>query len=362
MLVGVAVLCQLLATSVLPRIAPGHPDSGYWTAAAVAALALMASLLAHELAHSVVARRLGLEVRGITLWLLGGVSETTAMPDRPEKEVKTALVGPLVSLLLGTVLLGFAAVATETKWSSLITGVLSWLGSMNVLLGLFNLLPGTPLDGGRVLHGLIWRRTGDVSKATRASATSGQLLGALLAAFGVLLMLQGRFDGLWLVLVGWFIAGSAAFEDVSSIARVDLDGLSSGDVMTAPVSVAPGWLTVQAWAQHLLQDRPRHSVFPVVDFEGRVLGIVSQSDLLSCPPDRWPNTAVRDIARKLPASLVIEAASPVNDLARRPWPAGIRLAAVVSSGRLAGVISRGDLVRELERAALRARVGDGVSQ
>ena len=209
-LVGVVFLGQLLAQSALPMRAPGLPAWAYWLAGGLAAVGLMASLLAHELAHAIVARRAGVGVQRITLWLLGGVSELGELPQRPGAEVRIALVGPMVSLGLGVVLTALTQVTGALGAPALVLVTVSWLAAMNLLLGVFNLLPGTPLDGGRVLHGLLWRHSADRDRATQAVTRSGQVIGFLLAATGVLLMLGGAWDGLWLVIVGWFLIGAAS--------------------------------------------------------------------------------------------------------------------------------------------------------
>jgi Zn-dependent protease len=186
-LIGMVLLGQLVALTMLPSTAPGLSAAAYWLAGGLAALGLGGSLLTHELAHAIVARRAGLGVRRITLWLLGGVSELVGQPSEPRAEVRIALVGPLTSLGLGGLFSAATVVSHGLAVPTAVVSTLSWLASMNILLGVFNLLPGTPLDGGRALHGLLWRHTGNRDRATRAATTSGQVLGALLAGTGILL-------------------------------------------------------------------------------------------------------------------------------------------------------------------------------
>ena len=178
-LVGVVVLGTLLASTVLPELAPGATKPAYGLAGGVGAVALVVSLLAHELAHAAVARRSGLEVRRITLWLLGGVSELGTQPSRAAVELRVALAGPGVSVALGVVLAASGWIVSTTGGPALVAATLSWLATVNVVLGVFNLLPGSPLDGGRVLHGLIWLGSGDRRRATRAATGAGQLVGSL---------------------------------------------------------------------------------------------------------------------------------------------------------------------------------------
>ena len=354
-LVVVVLLGQVLALSVLPTLAPGQPPWAYWSAGAVGAVALIGALLAHELAHAVVARRTGVGVRRITLWLLGGVSELDGRPTEPATEVRVALAGPATSLALGVVLGALAGAADVAGASRLVVATLSWLATMNVVLGVFNLLPGTPLDGGRVLHGLLWRRTGDPAKATRITSNAGRFLGALLAGVGVLMAVAGRFDGLWLVLVGWFLAGSAAFEGRTGTALDRLGGLRAADVMSAPGHTVPGWWTVEAFAERLLHPSPatapqaHHRLFPVVEIDGRLAGVVSIADLSRCPAGDRGAVTVRALARPLPEELVLAADTPLERVLAVVGRGG--MAVVTDGARVLGVITASDVARILELAA-----------
>jgi len=354
-LVVVVLLGQVLALSVLPTLAPGQPPWAYWSAGAVGAVALIGALLAHELAHAVVARRTGVGVRRITLWLLGGVSELDGRPTEPATEVRVALAGPATSLALGVVLGALAGAADVAGASRLVVATLSWLATMNVVLGVFNLLPGTPLDGGRVLHGLLWRRTGDSAKATRITSNAGRFLGALLAGVGVLMAVAGRFDGLWLVLVGWFLAGSAAFEGRTGTALDRLGGLRAADVMSAPGHTVPGWWTVEAFAERLLHPSPatapqaHHRLFPVVELDGRLAGVVSIADLSRCPAGDRGAVTVRALARPLPEELVLAADTPLERVLAVVGRGG--MAVVTDGARVLGVITASDVARILELAA-----------
>jgi Zn-dependent protease len=322
-------------------------------AGGLAALGLGGSLLTHELAHAIVARRTGLGVRRITLWLLGGVSELVGQPSEPRAEVRIALVGPLTSLGLGGLFSAATVVAHGLAVPTAVVSTLSWLASMNILLGVFNLLPGTPLDGGRVLHGLLWRHTGDRERATKATTTSGQVLGALLAGTGVLLALHGRLDGLWLLLVGWFLSGSASAERAATIVAERLAGLRVADVMSAPPVVASGWWTVQAFIDRLLgEPGRRYREFPVVDIDGRLAGVVSIADLTRCSPAERRNVPVRQLARPLVDELVLTPDMPLEQVLQRAPILGGALAAVVADGHVAGVLTSTDIARAVEIRAL----------
>jgi Zn-dependent protease len=354
-LIGVVLLGQLVGLTVLPSMVPGLGAGAYWVAGGLAALGLGASLLTHELAHAAVARRGGLGVRRITLWLLGGVSELVGQPAEPRAEVRISLAGPVTSLGLGGLLGVAMLVARELAVPAVAVATLSWLATMNIVLGVFNLLPGTPLDGGRVLHGLLWWHTGDRDRATVTATTSGQVLGALLAGTGIVLALHGRLDGLWLLLVGWFCAGSASAERATAIVVGRLAGLRVADVMSAPPVVASGWWTAQALIDHLLSEfGRRYRQFPVLDIDGQLAGVVSIADLTRRPPADRRNILVRQLARPLPGELVLTPDTPLEQvLQRAPIISGGGLAVVMARGHLVGVLTGTDIARAVDIGALK---------
>ena len=354
-LLGVAALAVLLGSTVLPGLAPGAAPLAYGVAGGVAAVVMAVSLLAHELAHAVVARRSGLEVRRITLWLLGGVSELGAQPAQAGVELRMALAGPVVSLALGVGLAGTGWVMAVSAAPALATATVFWLAMVNLVLGVFNLLPGSPLDGGRVLHGLVWLRSGDRRRATRTATGAGQFLGVVLGSVGLVMALGGRWDGLWLLAVGWFVTGAAAGERAYESVVEELDGLTAADAMTRAPRVAPGWWTVRAFADDLDADRrrdgslPRHRVYPVVDLQGSPTGVVGLEDLVRVPVAERPSTAVRTVTRPVRPEQVVAAGEPLTRLVARLTAAPLLL--VVTDGRLVGVLTAGDL---MTTAALRA--------
>lgn len=350
-LIGIGLLTQLLAMTVLPTLVPGAGRTGYWVAGAAAAVALLASLLAHELAHSISARLAGLNVRRITLWLLGGVSELVDQPHDPDEEVRIAAVGPATSVLLGSVFGVAVTVVDDLGLPPLVGGALSFLATTNVVLGVFNLLPGTPLDGGRVLHGLWWRRTGSRARATRAASTAGRALGSLMVGFGAMLAMTGRLDGLWLAMIGWFVAGSANAEQQVAATTASLSGVRVGDIMSRPAEVVPQWWTVDALLGPLTEGALRHRRFPVTDLEGRPVGTLRLSDIARCSPDTRGSTTLGTLARPLPEGHVIEADTPVDTVLRFP-PRPADLLVVVEAGRVTGVLTASDIARAVEVAAL----------
>ncbi|NMI00328.1 site-2 protease family protein [Pseudonocardia acidicola] len=354
----VALIAQLLAFTVLPTQAPGLHPGMYWLVGLITGAALMGSVLVHELAHVVVARRCGIRIRRVTLWLIGGVSEMESEPARPGAQAGIAVAGPLTSLVIGGALVGLVLAGRDQHWPAVVLAGLSWLAVMNVLLGAFNLLPASPLDGGRVLHGVVWRLTGDRERGRRVATLAGQMLGSGLTVLGVVLLLRGRWDGLWLAVVGWFLARSAVAERSTATLRGRLAGLRVRDVMRPATQVAPGWWTVAAFVEHLVGHGSAERGFPIVDFDGRPVGELTLTDLARLGADARLRTRVQDAGRPLPAARLLGPDAPAEQLLALPPSTSTDLVAVaVEQNRLVGVITRADLMRTLEVQALRPRPG-----
>ncbi|HEU4422011.1 MAG TPA: site-2 protease family protein [Pilimelia sp.] len=225
-LVVMVLLAQGLAVALLPAAAPGRPGWLYWIVAVLTTVLFVASLLAHELAHAVVARHYGVRVERVTLWLLGGVAELSGQPDRPRQDLRIAAVGPLTSLAAAGVFFT-AAVATAGWLPPVAVVAVAWLAWINVVLAVFNLLPAAPLDGGRVLRALLWRHWGDQVRAQLVAARAGRGLGGGLIALGFLqILLTGTLSGLWLALLGWFLVAAAGAEQQAARLSALLGGLT----------------------------------------------------------------------------------------------------------------------------------------
>jgi Zn-dependent protease len=242
----------------------------------------MASLLAHELAHALVARHHGVRVRRITLWLLGGVAELDGRAPHPRGDLLIAAAGPLVSLSTGVVFAVAAVAVLALGGGPLATAALAWLAVVNTVLAVFNLLPGAPLDGGRVLAAALWWLRGDRAAAHRTACRAGVVLGWLLVAAGLTQILTANLGGLWLAVLGWFLAGAAQAENTDEVLRTSLARLRAGDVMTP--SPACGYTTqsVANFVTTVAWQRP-YRTFPVLDPGGRLAGVVSLAQLARVP-------------------------------------------------------------------------------
>ena len=290
-----------LAVYLEPGLNAAHHRRGvlgrpYWVAGACGATVLLASLLAHELAHAIVARRAGIEVLGVTLWIFGGVTRLGGQAKTPQTAFRIAVAGPATSLLLAALFAGAGAGLRTLGVGHITIGVVWWLAGINALLGVFNLLPGAPLDGGQVLRAWLWRRTGDPTRAAVGAARAGRTLAFVLIAFGLLEFLAGAMvAGVWLAFIGWFIFTAAHTDEALALTRNALTGVRVGEAMTPNPHTAPAWITVQDFIErYLLGDR--HSAYPVKDHNGSISGLITLAQLRQVEPSNRSTTLVGDIA------------------------------------------------------------------
>ncbi|MFI7545048.1 site-2 protease family protein [Actinoplanes sp. NPDC049599] len=351
-LVIMLLLVQGLAMVVLPGGSAGYPAAGYWSVAVIVAVVFLAALLAHELAHALVARHYGIRVRAITLWLLGGVAELDGEAPHARGDLLIAVVGPLVSLAGAGVFAAGAAAAHAWGAGSLIVTALSWLAVVNATIGVFNLLPGTPLDGGRVLAAALWWRSGDRAAARRTAGRAGVLLGGLLIGFGLLeVFFIANVGGLWLVLLGWFLRSAARAEATEAGLRTALAGVRTGDVMTTPAVCGYTHQTINNFVIDVACRYP-YRIFPVLDLDGRLTGLVSLTRLGRVPVGDRDRRRLGDVQAPIDPGSVLDPGTPLVDAAPALLAGDHRWAPVAVDGRLSGVITAGDVARAVELATL----------
>jgi len=294
-----AVVGYSLAASLLPKDVPGYAPVAYSLAGSLTALGLVVGVFLHELAHAAVARQAKLRVDGITLSFLGGVTRVEGEMVKPPIEFAIGLVGPLASATVGAASVGLSVLAGDAGWR-LAAGSLRWLGFINVLLAVFNLLPASPLDGGKVFHGVLWWATGRRWLATRLTAAAGWGLGAV-CAFGGLLRLEGgdELDGFILLMMAWFLVTSAKQEELVGRAQHVLGSVRVSDIMRRAV-MAPGWLTVNAfWGTWVSSASDAAFVLERWDGSGPT-GVVTAQQLAGVPPSLQWSVRAQDVASPLP--------------------------------------------------------------
>lgn len=343
-----------LANGFFPATYAGWSPATYWVVGLLASLLLFGSVLVHELAHSLVARSQGIPVRDITLFLLGGVASIEKEASTPCREAALAGVGPLTSFAIG-LLSGLAARVLPLPET--LEALLLYLAIANVILAVFNLVPGFPLDGGRVLRALLWARSGDFERATRTAARIGQGLGWVFIAGGVLIAFSASvFSGLWLGFVGWVLVQASQASLTQIVLQRGLAGVTVAQLMTPPVAWVSPYITLSAAAErYFLEHRARClPVEPEVD--GQAFdGIVCLSDLQRTPRAEWEVDRVRDVMTAADAVVTVTPSTPAADAMRLMAEHNVNQLAVVEDGRLLGFVDRGSVLRYLEFADLARR-------
>jgi Zn-dependent protease/CBS domain-containing protein len=349
-LVVFALITWTLAAGVFPSENPGLSDAAYLAMAVVAALCFFASLLLHELGHAVQARREQVEIEGITLWLFGGVAKFRSDLPSGGAELRIAIAGPIVSLVLGVVFVALAAGAGLPQQAD---AVLAWLGYTNIALLVFNLLPALPLDGGRVLRSLLWLRSGDLASATQAAGTVARVLAYVLIGGGVgLLIAFGAFAGAWAAFIGWFLLQASAAEVRWVAAKQALAGLRVGDLMTRePVTVTPD-LSLERFVDEVVWRR-RYTTYPVVAGT-RPVGLLPFRCIARVPRAEWPEQTVGSCMLPLAEVPVLHETDDAAEALIRLRQSDVNRGLVVDDGRLVGILSVTDVAAALEIRQLRS--------
>jgi Zn-dependent protease len=338
-----------LASRVLPLEVPGQASVACWAAALVVAALFFASLLAHELAHAVVAGRQGLQVEGITLWLLGGVARLRGEARSPGAEALIAGVGPLTSLALAVPCLALGAVLESAEAAPLVAASASWLGRVNFIIGLFNLLPGAPLDGGRLARAVFWKLRGDGLQATVWATFLGRLLGYLLVALGcVELFVDVDLGGLWFIVLGIFLVIAAGSERRQAELSAALADIWVGDAMVVDPPILPAGLTVDVLADTLPDRKDAPGTWLVAGPDGTIVGILGTEQVGGLSPERQRTTRVSDRTTGLESLPVAAPDERLLDLLERlPDEADLR-AVVRADGRIAGLVTPASVARVVE--------------
>lgn len=330
-----------LSAEIFPNAQPGLTASAYWGLGIVTALVLFASLLAHELAHSLVSRRFGSEVKRITLFLFGGVSESSTEMPSPKAEFWIAIVGPITSFVLGGL---FLLLALPTH--GVFAVACSWLGIINLGLGVFNLIPGYPLDGGRVLRAIIWGGTHDMKKATRWAAGVGEAFAVVLIGIGLARLFGGEwFGGFWLIFLGWLLFQAARSSYSQLVLKQALAHVPVRELMTKDVVTLSPDLTlrdaVDRFFLHL-----QYGAYPVMDGD-RLVGMLTRQQVRELPSEAWSTHRVGEVmvpAAQLPT---VTPDQDVGALLEPLMAEGYGRVPVTENGRLVGLLSQTDVLRYL---------------
>ena len=327
---------------VFPAQVPGLSRAVYLGMGAVGALLFFVSLLAHELSHSVVARRKGIPVEGITLFLFGGVARTRAEAGRPGDEFWIAIVGPLMSLAIGLVLGVLGALGVRLGWHPAAVVVLEYIALLNIVLAVFNLLPGFPLDGGRVLRSAVWKFTGSLRRATQVASIGGQGIGYALILVGVWQALTGNvMGGLWLGFIGWFLRNAAVSGFRQHVLHEVLEDATARQILTPVPETVPPDITLEDLTDRYFMRR-RFVAFPVVDGE-EPLGLITLHQVKEVPREEWPVRTARDAMTPLGESITVQPQDSLATVLEKVRSSPSRRVLVVTGRRLEGIITATDI-------------------
>ena len=343
-----------LSHGFFPYYFEGLETATYWWMGVVGALGLFFSIIFHELSHAVVARQYGLRISGITLFIFGGVAEMEEEPESPKAEFLMAIAGPIASVVLAAVFYGAAALGRVADLPVAMVGVAAYLGFINTLLAVFNLIPGFPLDGGRVLRAALWHFKGDLRQATRIAANIGSAFGMVLIALGVLNVIGGNFvGGMWWFLIGMFLRGAATSSYYQMMMRRTLEGEPVRRFMTqGPVTVPPDLSIAGFVEDHVYESY--HDMYPVTE-DGRLVGCIAVNQVKEVPREAWGRVTVGEIARAKSADNTVEAASDAVQALSLMRRTGNSRLMVTENGRLVGVIALKDILKML---AMKIDLGD----
>jgi Zn-dependent protease/CBS domain-containing protein len=341
-----------LTRGVFPTSYPGQEPLVYLVMGTVGTLLLFTSLLAHELSHSLLSRSRDLPVEGITLFMFGGMAHASGEFKSPDDEFVIAGVGPLSSLGIAALFWLIARAGIELGLPPAVLAVASYLALINLVLAVFNLFPGFPLDGGRLLRALVWKRTGDLRRATRVATNGGKILGYLLMVLGLLNLFGGNpVGGLWLLLIGWFIRFAADASYTQHVLRQSLQDVRAQDLMTPHPHTVPPDLGLQQFVDEHVLDGFHHS-YPVLA-GAEPIGLITLPLVRKVPKAEWPARTVGEAMMPIGPDLVAGPEVAMSDALDKLSRSSVQRLLVTHDGRLLGIISHADVSRWLDRERLR---------
>lgn len=339
-----ALVAWTFADGYLMQLYPELSPITAWTLGGIGALLLFASLLLHELGHAVTARRKGMNITSITLFIFGGVAALEDEPETAAAELEMALAGPAVSFVLAALFYLVAGPLLQLGTPAYIVDGLTYLAVVNAVIALFNLVPAYPLDGGRVLRAFAWKNTDDVRKATRIVTTSGHIVAGILFGLGVLRLFGGAIiGGIWLILIAFFLNAGARSGYVQSVLREVLAGRTVSDIMEREIVTVPMNLNLrQAVDQYFMHYR--YDSFPVVNEEDDLIGMISLDNVKDVPREEWEDTRVSDAVDEDVLRFALEPGEPADEVLKSMQKAKSGRLPVVDHKEPIGIVTRRDLI------------------
>jgi len=335
-----------LAKGYFPANYPDLPAGTYWAMGVVGMLGLFVSIVLHELSHSLAARQFGMPMKGITLFIFGGVAEMDEEPPSAKAEFVMAIAGPIASVVIALICLGVNYAGGMLNWPALVNGVFGYLALINTVLVIFNMIPAFPLDGGRVFRAALWHWKGSIRKATRITSTIGSGFGMFLIFFGVLMLFTGNLiGGIWMALIGMFLRGAAQMSYQQLLVRRALEGETVSRFMNPePVTIPPD-ISLDDLVENYIY-RHHFKMFPVVE-DGRLQGCVTTRDVRNVPREQWSGTTTKDVTQPCSEANTISYDADAMQALSRMSQADNSRAMVVRDGHLEGILSLKDMMKFL---------------
>ncbi len=342
-----ALFTWSLSTFYLPHRLPGLASGTYWLFGAAATLLLFVSVLLHELSHSIVARRHGLEISGITLFIFGGIAKISSEPSDAKSELKIAIAGPISSIALSLIFYAISLLVVRFTGRSIFSVSLGYLAMINGLLAAFNLIPGFPLDGGRVFRAFIWKRTGNFRRATEVASSVGRAFGLLLIFLGILGFISGAFvAGLFYIFIGLFLRQAAELSFEQVVMKEALSGVKVADVMTEGAVCIDADVTVQEAIDNYFFHY-RYRSFPVTR-DGRFVGLVTLHDVKEVPREKWKTEKIESALTATNRGLRVSPTEEAVNVLALMLKTGQGRLPVTEGERVIGMVTRRDVMTLLQ--------------
>ncbi|MBE3115117.1 MAG: site-2 protease family protein [Actinobacteria bacterium] len=339
-----ALFAYILGFIYFPSVLPGLNKGLLALITVITVLFVFISVLIHEMSHSLVARRKGTSVEKITLFLFGGMAQIEKEPETPYSELIMAIAGPAASFVVAAI---FGVIWFFTKNIALVREPVGYLAIINIVLGVFSILPGYPLDGGRILRSIIWKTTGNLERATFIASTAGRVIGFVIIAAGIFFIFMGNFlNGIWLAFIGWFIQSSAQMGYRQLIFETSIKGIKVRDVMNENIVNVTKDITIQDLVDDYFM-KYRFGRFPVIEDEKtrRFIGVISLHDIKRVSKEEWPEVKIGDIVKSVSESEKVDMSMEISDAIKRMGKNDLGHLAVMSGDKLRGIITKSDVMR-----------------
>ena len=342
-----AILVYFFGFSYFPGLLPNINKGILALITIITVLLFFFSVLAHEISHSLVAKKRGINVSRISLWIFGGMAEIEHEPETPAAEFAMAIIGPATSFIIGII---FGVLWYFTRNFPTVGEPAAYLAQINIILGVFNLIPGYPLDGGRVLRSIVWKATGNLKRATFVASTVGRVFGFLLMAMGIFLFFtQYYFNGLWLAFIGWFIQSAAYMSYRQLIFDSSVKGIKVKDILNEELVTVTQDTTISELVDDYFM-KYRFSRFPVVSsiHSNKILGVMSINDIKAFPKEEWPHTTVGEIVKSVSENEIVDDDKDVSEAIKQMTKYNLGHLVVMIDHRIKGMITKTDVMNYIQ--------------